>query len=75
MFDMETEVLLASDFEPSNEDEAFVYNGSLTGRITDISHDDDMYFVTFDDTEEAFPKEGHQGDIAFWVDVDQVELA
>lgn len=70
MFTINTEVLLASDFEPSNKDEEFVYNGSLTGRLTDWSYNEDMYFVTFDDT-----AKDDEGDIGFWVSVDQVELA
>ena len=69
-FPMNTEVLLASDFEPSNEDESFVQRYSCTGRITDLSHNEDKYFVTFDDTSTE-----DEGDIGFWVDVDQVELA
>ena len=75
MFEINTEVLLASDFVPSNDDEEFVYNGSLTGRIVDISHDDSMYLVTFDDTEKVGGKGEYEPDVCFWVDVDQVELA
>lgn len=71
MFEMNTEVLLASDFEASNDDERFVQNYSCTGRITDLSANEDKYFVTFDDTAE----DDEDGDIGFWVDVDQVELA
>lgn len=75
MFSMNTEVLLASDFEPSNDDEAHVQAYSLTGRITDLSHGEDKYFVTFDDTEKMGDDGEYLPDIGFWVDVDQVELA
>lgn len=72
MFDINTQVLLASDFEPSNKDEEYVYNGSIEGRIVDVSAGGDKYFVTFDDTMD--PDEP-DSDVGFWVDVDQVELA
>lgn len=70
MLEINTEILLTSDFVAANKDEEYVFNGSLTGRIVDISSDQAQYFITFDDTEED-----DEGDVGFWIDVDCVELA
>ena len=72
MLDINSQVTLSNDFEPSNPDEKEMHDHQVEGRIVDVSHNGDKYFVTFDDT---IDPDEDDSDIGFWVDIDQVDLA